>query len=123
MRSFATLIALAAPTLLAGCVGAFVPIQTVETTGIKMVEAAAGVAVISAEKAARMQDLGSVVGYSCKNKIWDPAATTDAATYQAKLTAAQRGATAITGLECSEGAVSLIRNCWQSFSCTATALK
>lgn len=112
-----------APLLLAGCVGAFVPIQTVETTGIRVTEAAANIPVVSVEKAKTMQELGEVVGYSCKNKLWDPAATTDAATFQVKLAAAQRGAASITALTCSEGSVSLATNCWQSFTCRAVALK
>ena len=112
-----------APFLLSGCVGAFVPIQTVETTGIRVTEAAASISVVSADKANTMKELGEVVGYSCKNKLWDPAATTDAATFQAKLAAAQRGASAISTLTCSEGSVSLATNCWQSFTCKAVALK
>ena len=112
-----------AQLFLTGCVGAFVPIQTVETTGIRVAEAAANITLVPAEKAKTMQEIAEVVGYSCKNKLWDPAATAEAATYQVKLAAAQRGATAIADLSCSEGAVSLATNCWQSFTCKATALR
>ncbi len=108
---------------LTGCVGALVPVQTVETTGIRITEAAAGISVVSAEKAKTMQELGEVVGYSCKNKLWDPAATTEAATFQVKLAAAQRNAVAIASLSCAEGSVSLATNCWQSFTCKAIALR
>lgn len=113
----------AAPLFLTGCVGAFVPVQTVEQTGIHVVEVASKIPIISAQNAKAMQGLGEVVGYSCKNKIWDPAATTDAATYQVKIAAAQRGANAITDLRCEEGSVSLLTNCWQSYTCKATSLK
>jgi len=109
--------------LLTGCVGTFLPIQTVEQTGIHIVEAASKIPVVSTEIAKTMQELGEVVGYSCKNKIWNPSATTEAATYQVKVAAAQLGATAITGLKCEEGGVSLATNCWQSYTCKAFALR
>ncbi len=120
-RSRLTMI-FAAPLFLTGCVGALVPVQTVETTGIHVVEVASTIPIISAQSAKTMQELGEVVGYSCKNKLWDPAATADAATYQVKIVAAQRGATAITNLKCEEGSVSLITNCWQSYTCKAISL-
>lgn len=118
------IVALAAATFtLAGCVGALVPIQTGQTVGIQVLENSSRITVVSKEQAAAMQDLGEAVGYSCKNKIWEPAATADAATYQVRVVAALRGATAITGLSCEESSVSLVANCWQSYRCTATALK
>jgi hypothetical protein len=119
----ALLIFISLPLLLAGCVGAFVPIQTVETTGIHVAEKAGTIALVPSEKANIMQNLGEVVGHSCKNKLWDPAATAEAATFQVKLSAAQLGATAIADLTCSTGAVSLATNCWQSFTCKARALR
>lgn len=112
-----------AALLLSGCVGAFVPIQTVETTGLKVVEAAASIRVVAADEAKSMRELGEVTGYSCKNKLWDPDATIEAATFQVKVAAAQRGALAISGLTCSEGSVSLATNCWKSFTCKALALQ
>lgn len=112
-----------APLLLSGCVGPLVPVHTDETMGVGVVEAAAKVSEIPSERAKAMQDLGEVVGYSCKNLLWDPAATPEAATHQLKLVAAQRGATVIAGLTCEEGAVSLAKNCWQSFTCKATAFR
>ncbi len=117
------LIIISASLLLTGCVGTFVPIETVESIGIEIVEAAVMITEVPPEKAKGMQNLGEVVGYSCKNKIWDPAATAEAATHQVKLAAAKLGATAITDLTCSEGAVSLSKNCWQSFTCKANALR
>ncbi|MBA4382192.1 MAG: hypothetical protein C0406_06455 [Sideroxydans sp.] len=108
---------------LSGCVGAFVPIKTVETTGLYVAEAAGKISVVSVEAAANMQALGEVVGYSCKNKLWDADATAEAATFQVKLSAAQRSATAITNLSCNKGATSLATNCWSSFTCKALALR
>jgi pectin methylesterase-like acyl-CoA thioesterase len=109
--------------LLCGCVGAMVPIQTPEMTSARTADAAAGLQVLSAEQARSKTSLGEVVGYSCKNKLWDPAATAEAATYQVKLAASQKGATAISALTCAEGGVSVTTNCWQSFACKATALR
>lgn len=112
-----------ASILLTGCLDAFVPIKTVETTGVKNVEAAVKINEVPPENAKDMQNLGEVIGYSCKNKLWDPEATAEAATHQVKLAAAMLGATAITDLTCSEGTVSLAKNCWQSFTCKANALR
>lgn len=107
---------------LAAC-GAHVPIQSSENAGAKASDAATSLPVLTGDAAKGMRDLGEVVGYSCKNKLWDPAATADAAAFQAKLVAVQRGATAITTPSCMEGGVSLGTNCWQSYSCKATALR
>jgi hypothetical protein len=115
-----TLVLALAVSALTGC-GTFLPIQSVETTGLKTAESAAMVKVLT--DSGGMQSAGDLVGYSCMNKIWSPPATAEAATYQVKLAAAQVNATAITKLSCHEGAVSLISNCWQSYTCKATALK
>jgi hypothetical protein len=123
MRSFASTLALSSLATLSGCVGPLVPVQTVETTGLEVTERAAKIAVVSSDQASTMQRLGEVTGYSCKNKLWDPDATIEAATFQAKVAAAQRGATAITSLTCTEGGTSLVTNCWQSFTCQAVAVK
>jgi hypothetical protein len=109
-------------TVLAGC-GAFVPIQSPDSVGPTVANTAASLPVLSADAAKGLKGLGEVVGYSCKNLLWDPAATPGAATLQVKLAAAQRGATAITAPSCSEGGVSLGTNCWQSYTCKATALR
>ena len=109
--------------LISGCVGAFVPVQTVESTGILTVETAARIAVVPQENLRNRQNVGEVVGHSCKNKLWDPDATTEAALFQTKLAAAQRGASTISNLDCSEGSVSLATNCWQSYVCKATAYR
>jgi len=122
MKSLAHLLNGSAIAMLSGC-GPFVPIQTAETAGLEVTERAARVSLVSAEQAATMQALGEVTGYSCKSMLWDPAATAEAAAFQVKLAAAQRGGTAITSLSCTEGSASLIKNCWQSFTCKAVAVK
>ncbi len=107
---------------LAGC-GGFVPTQKPESMDRAIVDAASKIAVVPPEIAVTMQSLGEVVGYSCRNMIWDPEATADTATYQLKLVAAQRGATAISFPTCVEEAVTLGKNCWQAFTCQAVALR
>jgi hypothetical protein len=107
---------------LAGC-GAFVPIQKAETTDPAVVDAASKISVVPPETASTMESLGEVVGYSCKNMLWDPDATAEAATYQLKLVAAQRGATSISSPTCIRETVTLEKNCWQAFTCQAVALR
>lgn len=102
--------------ILAAC-ESFLPIQS------PVSDAATTLPVLSDDAAKGMTDLGEVVGYSCKYTISDPAATPEAATFQMKLAAVQRGATAITTPSCAEGGFSVGPNCWQSYSCRATALR
>jgi hypothetical protein len=108
--------------MVSGC-GPFLHIQDAESVGQDVMARAAKIAVVDADQAAKMQSLGEVTGHSCKNMLWDPEATAEAATLQVKMFAAQRDATAIASLSCEEGSVSLLTNCWQSFECKATALK
>jgi len=109
--------------VLSGCVGAFVPIESAECAGAVVFEAGSQIRVVDAQETKVLKSLGIVEGYSCKNKLWDPAATADAATLQVKVAAAQRGATAISGTTCAEGGSSLATNCWQSFKCVGEAFK
>ena len=110
--------------MISGCAtGPFVPIHSVESTGLRVAGAAAAVEVLSPEHATSMRSLGEVVGHSCKNMIWDSVATAEDATFQVKISAAQRGANAVTGLVCTEGSFSLVTNCWQSVTCKAIALQ
>jgi len=109
--------------MLTGCVGAFVPVQTVEMTGLRVAETAGAIAVKQSGTEQGMQNVGEVVGHSCRNKIWDHEATAEAALFQVKLAATQRGAVAISNLRCVELNTSLATNCWQSFECRATAYR
>jgi hypothetical protein len=65
-----------------------------------------------------------VEGISCKNKMWDPAATKTDAINQAKYWAKQQGADAIMNLQCDlpRGTTNSY-NCWESITCTAQAIK
>ena len=104
--------------LLAGC-GPMVPIHTIDSAGIETVLAANEMPIVSEEEATSMQVIGEVVGYSCQNKTGQPKATEAGAIDQAKIVAVQKGGSAITNVECKTG----VGNCWNSWRCSATALK
>ena len=116
------LVACAFFSVLAGC-SAFVPIQTLDKTGIDVLKEASELPIVSDAEAKKMQVLGEVIGYSCMNKSTEPRATRVGALDQAKIAAVQRGAKAISVPSCREGGVSLIKNCWHSWECKTTALR
>jgi len=65
-----------------------------------------------------------VEGNSCKNKLWDPAATKSDAIHQARYHAMEMDADEITSLNCEDPrGTSLSTNCWESITCTARAIK
>jgi hypothetical protein len=65
-----------------------------------------------------------VEGISCKNKVWDHAATKTDALFQAKHWAREAGADAITNIQCdSPRGTTVTYNCWESVACTAEAIK
>lgn len=67
-----------------------------------------------------------VEGNSCKLGLWDPAATKSDAIHQARYHAMKMGADGITSLHCedpTEARSSLLTNCWESITCTATAIR
>jgi hypothetical protein len=73
---------------------------------------------------ARAVVLAPITATSCKNKMWDPAATNENATAQLRLLSRQRGGTAVGNLVCEiQEGTSLAKNCWESVTCTGTAIK
>jgi hypothetical protein len=66
-----------------------------------------------------------VEGNSCKNKLWDPAATKSDAIHQTHYHAMKMGADGITSLHCEDPrrGTAQSTNCWESITCTATAIK
>lgn len=111
-----------ASSLLTGCL-AFVPVQSIDKTGIETILAASRMPVVSSQSSLNMENLGEVVGHSCMNTTIDPAASRVGAVDQAKIVAVQRGATAISDPMCEEGGVSLFKNCWHSWECKANAFR
>ena len=68
--------------------------------------------------------LAIVEGISCKNKVWDHAATKTDAILQTKYWAKQSGADAITSVQCDvPRGTTVTYNCWESITCTAEAIK
>jgi len=68
--------------------------------------------------------LAVVEGISCKNKVWDHAATKSDAILQARYWARQSGADAITSVQCDvPRGTTVTYNCWESITCTAEAIK
>ena len=123
-RMFRFLIIIAAVTL-SGCAGQFVPIQTLDKTGLSILIAAEKIQTVPNDKAKNMYSLGLVVGHSCQNKVMvgESASSKVGAIDQLRIIAAQMGASAITEPHCEEGGFSLIKNCWNSWECTSTALR
>lgn len=66
--------------------------------------------------------IGPVEATSCKNKVWDPAASQDNALAQLRLKASQLGGTAVANVACGGDGTNLATNCWQSVNCRGTAI-
>lgn len=65
-----------------------------------------------------------VEGISCKNKMWDHAATKSDAIFQARYWAQQAGADGVANLQCdAPRGTTTTYNCWESVTCTAEAIK
>jgi len=65
-----------------------------------------------------------VEGISCKNKVWDPAATKTDAINQAKYWAYEIGADGLLNIQCDfPRGTTTTYNCWESITCTAQAIK
>lgn len=68
--------------------------------------------------------LNIVEGISCKNKLWDHAATKGDAIFQTRYWAQQLGADGISNLQCDyPRGTTTTYNCWESVTCTAEAIK
>lgn len=67
--------------------------------------------------------LGPLTATSCKNKLWDPAATRENAMSQLKLLARQAGGNAVANVSCDAPyGTSTRTNCWESIICRGTAI-
>lgn len=65
--------------------------------------------------------IGTADGTSCKNKIWDPAPTTEKALEQLQLKALEAGATGIASVTYTDGgAGALASNCWSLITASGT---
>jgi hypothetical protein len=117
---FSTLIA-----MIAGC-GSFVPTVRMEDLSVEQRRAANDVQIFDQTQliGKKYKILNIVEGISCKNKLWDHAATKSDAIFQAKYWALQMGADGITSLQCDfPRGTTTTYNCWESITCTAEAIK
>ncbi len=108
--------------IVSGC-QTFVPIYSLEKTGVDVMIRASKLPVISSSEIGSKILIKPVAGYSCMNQATEPSASQAGAADQVKIAAVLEGATAIADLKCEEGGVSLLKNCWHSWSCTANAYK
>jgi hypothetical protein len=107
----------------AGCIGPLVQVTKVDETTAAELDSTIPV-YEARDTPQRATVLGPVTATSCKNKMWDPAATSENATAQLRLLARQRGGTAVGNLVCeNQEGTSLAKNCWESVTCTGTAIK
>jgi hypothetical protein len=121
------LCALSVPSLLLlyGC-GSMVPTVKMEEVPVEQRRAVNDVEIMNASQLAgrKFKVLNVVEGISCKNKVWDAAATKTDAIFQARYWAKQQGADAVANLQCDvPRGTTATYNCWESITCTAEAIK
>jgi hypothetical protein len=112
-------------TLLTGC-GAMVPVVKVEEFSPEQRRAVADVAIYNQTQliGRKFKVINIVEGISCKNKVWDHAATKSDAIFQARYWAQQMGADGVANLQCDHPrGTTTTYNCWESITCTAEAIK
>lgn len=112
-------------TLLAGC-GAMVPVVKMENIPPEQRRVVNEVAIYNQTQliGRKFKVMNIVEGISCKNKIWDHAATKSDAIFQARYWAQQMGADGIANLQCDHPrGTTTTYNCWESVTCTAEAIK
>ena len=106
-----------------GC-GSFVPVVKLDEQPLEVRNRSMAMPIIGAGQKTDYEVLTIVEGNSCKNKIWDPAATRTAAIEQIKFHALEAGAEAVANIQCGQREGTSTRtNCWELISCTAEAVK
>lgn len=111
--------------LLAGC-GAMVPVVKMEDIPAEQRRAVNEMVIYNQTQliGRKFKVMDIVEGISCKNKVWDHAATKSDAIFQARYWARQMGADGITNLQCDRPrGTTITYNCWESITCTAEAIK
>ncbi len=126
MRYYAFLVFLSAQiAIISGC-GSFVPVVKMENLSVEQRRAVNDVPIFNQTQVMdkKYKIMNIVEGISCKNKIWDHAATKSDAIFQAKYWAHQMSADGISNLQCdSPRGTTTTYNCWESITCTAEAIK
>lgn len=120
MRIFLVLSA----AMLSGC-GALVPVVDIDKIPPSKRQAVDSVQIYNQAQLSGLsfRVLNVVEGISCKNKIWDAAATKANAVAQARYWALELGANGVTNLQCDHPrGTTTTYNCWESITCTAEAI-
>jgi len=109
---------------LAAC-GPNIPIANIEGAPPTTMEAAQSIRVVRTGDTIPtvVSYLGVVEGNSCRNKMWDKAASAEDALLRLRVAAANRGANAAIDVTCDEAGTSLHTNCWSSVQCKGVAVK
>jgi hypothetical protein len=112
-------------TLLTGC-GAMVPVVKIDDISPEQRRSVNEVAIYNQTQlfGRKFKVINIVEGISCKNKVWDHAATKSDAIFQARYWAQQMGADGVANLQCDHPrGTTTTYNCWESVTCTAEAIK
>ena len=123
IRNHVLILILAA--LASGC-GAMVPVVKMEDISVEQRRAVNEVTIYNQAQliGRKFKVINIVEGISCKNKVWDHAATKSDAILQARYWAQQMGADGIANLQCDHPrGTTTSYNCWESITCTAEAIK
>jgi uncharacterized protein YbjQ (UPF0145 family) len=116
-------VVLAGALVVSGC-GSFVPVVKIDQQPLEVRNKAMAMPIIGAGQKADYTVVTMVEGNSCKNKMWDPAATRTAAIEQIKFHALESGADAVANVQCGQReGTSTNTNCWELISCTAEAVR
>ena len=111
--------------LISGC-GAMVPVVKMEDIPVEQRRAVNEVAIYNQTQLTgrKFKVINIVEGISCKNRLWDHAATKSDAIFQARYWAQQMGADGIANVQCDNPrGTTTTYNCWESVTCTAEAIK
>lgn len=125
MKKHKAIITALATAILSGC-GAMVPVVKMEELSIQQRREVNEVEIFNQAQLTgrKFRILSIVEGISCKNKVWDHAATKTDAIFQARYWAKQQGANGIANLQCdTPRGTTTSYNCWESITCTAEAIK
>lgn len=121
-----TTLALIALLLMTACVGPLVPVKNLDELSVEERRAALGLPIFNESQLSGKNYVvvNMVEGISCKNKVWDAAATKTQAINQAKYWAKEQGADGIMNLQCDlPRGTTTTYNCWESITCTGQAIK
>lgn len=107
--------------LLTGCVGPMVEVHKVDDVAAASL---AEIALFGPGQAVPVAtSLGPVNSTSCKNKLWDKAASETDGMNQLRFIARQRGGNAVTDAICQRDDGALLKNCWEAVTCSGTAVQ